>query len=155
MTVRFIPFINFSILISIALAALLCSEQLKPKRREYYPLRHCQRSNLTQIGVKNVENVTKCAQFAERNNAMAFNYGHGKKPKNRTFDGDLVNLFDITNKTINQTKIENEIIVQEMEPYFNCILFDCPEIGNLSKMMNDSRYDYYSMYANPIRKYHI
>lgn len=29
----------------------------------------------------------------------------------------------------------------------------CPEYGNFSEMINDTRYDYYSLYANPARKY--
>lgn len=115
---------------------------------KYFPLRHCQRSNKTQIGVKNVKSVEKCAQFAEVNKAMAFNYGHGNRPRNKTADGDLINLFD----TLRMEKFDNETKFIEVETYFNCQVLSCPETGNLSTMINDTRFDYYSLYVRPIRK---
>lgn len=113
---------------------------------KHYPLRHCQRSTKVQISAKNVANVEKCAQFAENNFALAFNYGHGRKPKYESADHNLINLFDT--QTVNRSKIEqsNTMI------YRNCEILACPEVGNLSTIVNDTRYDYYSLYANPIRE---
>lgn len=131
---------------------LFCSDLLKPKDQHFYPLRHCQRSNKAEISATNVVSVEKCAQYAESNDALAFNYGHGRKPKNETSNHDLINLFEIVaNK--NKTKNDEENTWIDIKPYFNCQILSCPEIGNLSGMINDTRYDYYTLYANPIREF--
>lgn len=36
--------------------------------------------------------------------------------------------------------------------FFNCEVLACPEWSDLADMLNDTRYDYYTMYANPARK---
>lgn len=135
-------------------AQLFCSDVLKRNQTKYYPLRHCQRSNKTVIGMKNVANLQKCVQFADSNRALAFNYGHGKKPQKKTIDNNLINLFDLAkmkNQTKNNTTSQPTLDV-EFEQYYNCEILSCPEFGNMSSMINDTRYDYYSAYANPIRK---
>lgn len=40
--------------------------------------------------------------------------------------------------------------MEEMEEFFNCELLACPEFQNLSHIINDTRFDYYSLYANPL-----
>lgn len=35
----------------------------------------------------------------------------------------------------------------------NCVVCDCPEFETLSSLKKDLRYDYYSLYGNPLRKY--
>lgn len=130
----------------ICYGQLYCSDWLRSKPTKYYPLRHCQRSNEYQIGAKNVPNLEKCVQYAENNFALAFNYGHGRKPKNESIDHNLINLFG--------TLSANRTTIEESEPtiYLNCEILACPEVGNLSTMVNDTRYDYYTLYANPIRE---
>lgn len=125
---------------------LLCSEWLISQPLKYHPLRHCQRSNEYQIGARNVPSLEKCAQYAENNFALAFNYGHGRKPKNESADNNLINLFN-THSANRSTIDESEAAV-----YVNCEILACPEIGNLSMMVNDTRYDYYTLFANPIRE---
>lgn len=114
---------------------------------KYHPLRHCQRSSEYQIGARNVPNLEKCVQYAENNFALAFNYGHGRKPRNESADHNLINLFDT--HSVNRSTIEES----EAAAYVNCEILACPEIGNLSKMVNDTRYDYYTLFANPIREW--
>lgn len=131
--------------VAIGCSQLFCSDLLKREPLKYHPLRHCQRSTEYPIGAKNVPTLDKCVQFAENNNALAFNYGHGRKPKNETDDHNLLNLFDKpSNKSTDVDDTE--------ATYFNCEILACPEIGLLSKVVNDSRYDYYTLYANPIRE---
>lgn len=131
---------------SPSVAQLFCSDLLKTKPQRYYPARHCQRSNQTLIAAKNVANVEKCAQFATHHGAMAFNYGHGKKPRKKTSQNDFINLFDLM-KAKNETKTHFKKPM-EIESYFNCEVLSCPEIGNMSTIINDTRYDYYTLYGN-------
>lgn len=128
---------------------LFCSDLLKKNQTKYYPVRHCQRSNKTRIAAKNVVNLEKCVQFAESNQAMAFNFGHGKNPRKKTAQNELINLFDLM-KHQNDTKMhKNAMEIDSIEPYyFNCEVLSCPESGNMSTMINDTRYDYYTMYGN-------
>lgn len=138
------------VIIAFVSSQLFCFDLLQKNQTKYYPVRHCQRSNKTRIAAKNVDNVKKCAQFAATNNAMAFNYGHGKMPRKKTPQNDLINLFDLI-KNKNETKIHkkiNQIDDSTESPYFNCEVLSCPESGNMSSMINDTRYDYYTMYGN-------
>lgn len=129
---------------------LFCSDLLKKNHTKFHPVRHCQRSNKTRIAAKNVADLSKCVQFAEYHNAMAFNYGHGKKPS-KNFGNDFLNLFDVE-KTKNENKTSkmdrDHILEETIEPYFNCEVLSCPEVGNMSSMINDTRYDYYTLYGN-------
>jgi hypothetical protein len=68
-----------------------CSDIHQKIQHDYYPLRHCQRSNQLIVGLKNVENVGDCAEFARSRNGLAFNFG----PKERQDK----NLFDVERET--------------------------------------------------------
>lgn len=99
-------------------------------------------------------NLDRCIQFAEYHQALAFNFGHGKKPRKKSDQNDLLNLFDLKRKkeekARNQTKESKEAkeLNEPVEPYFNCEVLSCPEVGNMSTMINDTRYDYYTLYGN-------
>lgn len=142
--------------LAIVSAQLFCSDLLKRNRTKFYPTRHCQRSNKTRIAARNVDNLSKCIQLAERQSAMAFNFGHGKKPRKKgDSDGDLLNLFDVQreieeNKEKNITKTEKDLknLEENTDPYFNCEVLSCPEVGNMSTLINDTRFDYYTLYGN-------
>uniref|UniRef100_A0A1B0CYY2 Uncharacterized protein n=1 Tax=Phlebotomus papatasi TaxID=29031 RepID=A0A1B0CYY2_PHLPP len=40
-------------------------------------------------------------------------------------------------------------IIEQSEEYYNCQVLQCPEIRNFSSMVNDTRFEYYSLFANP------
>jgi hypothetical protein len=44
-------------------------------------------------------------------------------------------------------------IIEESEEYYNCQVLGCPEYRNFSTIVNDTRFDYYSLYARPPREY--
>lgn len=133
---------------------LFCSDMLKRNRTKYYPVRHCQRSNKTRIAAKNVANLNKCIQFAEYNQALAFNFGHGKRPRKKSGTNELLNLFDVleekerrkANNNTSTDKVEKKF-EESADPYFNCEVLSCPEYGNMSTLINDTRFDYYSLYG--------
>lgn len=137
--------------LTIVSSQLFCSDLLKRNRTKFHPVRHCQRSNKTRIAAKNVANLNKCIQFAEHNQALAFNFGHGKRPRKKgDQDGDLLNLFDVKRaKEENKTKLQKDLhdLEENADPYFNCEVLSCPEVGNMSSLINDTRFDYYTLYG--------
>lgn len=147
-----IRFLIFSVAIHSVLVAaqIFCSDLLAPNKTKYHPVRHCQRSNKTRIAAKNVENLVQCEQFAENNHGLAFNYGHGRNPRRKDHSNNWMNLFDIIKEEKNHTN-RWKGVAKELElsndPYFNCEVFDCPELGNMSTIINDTRYNYYSIYG--------
>jgi hypothetical protein len=40
-----------------------------------------------------------------------------------------------------------------MNSKHTCVVCDCPEFETLASLKKDLRYDYYSLYGNPLRKY--
>lgn len=72
---------------------IFCSDYRKRENHTFYPSRHCQRSNGTQIGSINVASLDKCAEFARSVKALAFNYGNfntsnGRRPPKNLFEVD-------------------------------------------------------------------
>lgn len=103
----------------------------------YAPLRHCQRSNRTAIGWENVRTVDKCAELAHQLKGMAFNFSpRGRRKKNAYENGT---------RSWKEDEVPEEI-------FYSCLVLDCPEYRNFSTMVNDTRYDYYSLYAFPPRE---
>lgn len=148
--IHFLIFSAASSHLVLVSAQIFCSDLLARNKTKYYPVRHCQRSNKTRIAAKNVESLVKCEQFAECNHGLAFNYGHNRKPRKKDDSNNWMNLFDTIKKEENYANRWN-VVTKELElsndPYFNCEVFDCPELGNLSTIINDTRYDYYSIYG--------
>lgn len=148
-----ITFVLFVAGFTVVSAQIFCSDLLKHNRTKFYPVRHCQRSNQTRIAARNVANLAKCIQFTEHHQGLAFNFGHGKRPRKKSDQNDLLNLYDVMRekelKAKNETKFtKNHTDAEEqLEPYFNCEVLSCPEVGNMS-LINDTRYDYYTLYGN-------
>lgn len=103
----------------------------KDVSHEFYPLRHCQRSNKSTIAVTNVNSLEECADFARNQRGLAFNYSPVERRKE--------NLY------------QNKTTVDLVELY-SCEALKCPEHSNFSSMVNDTRYDYYSLYTHPPRE---
>ncbi|KAG5675849.1 hypothetical protein PVAND_005719 [Polypedilum vanderplanki] len=107
----------------------VCKVFEKNAKHEFHPLRRCQRSNKTVIAFTDVEDVEQCAAFARHSKALAFNFS----PKSRRDS----NLF------VNETKKEEE------SDFYSCECLACPEYQNYSTVINDTRFDYYSLYTYP------
>lgn len=115
-----------------ALAASKFCKEFAMNRLEFHPLRHCQRLNKTVIAFSQEESVESCADFAKLNRGLAFNFSPHERSKE--------NLFKVKNE--NETEI--------LEKFFNCEVLECPEYRNFSSMVNDTRFDHYSLFAlNP------
>jgi hypothetical protein len=105
---------------------------------EFHPLRHCQRSNKSIIAYTNVDTIQQCKVFTRNNFGLAFNFS----PKNRSKSNEF------EKKSQNDTKK-----IEDTELLFNCQALACPEHKNLSTLVNDTRFDYYTMYAYPLREF--
>lgn len=79
------------IIVSVSASyALLCSEyKEKIQPPQYYPLKHCQRSNKTSIGMTNFRHIKRCADFARSRKAMAFNFAPRYRGKLNRFDNAI------------------------------------------------------------------
>lgn len=89
--------------------------------RRFYKIRSCHRSNSTIIGAGNFGNITECIKFARERNGLALNFSPSlRNPRNY----NMQNMYS-----------------------FNCQILECPEIGNMSSLVKDVNYDYYSMYG--------
>lgn len=156
---------------------IFCSDFRKRENYTFHPLRHCQRSNMSQISARNVNSFEKCAEFAKSVKALAFNYGrfnasNEQRPRNlfevaaekkrqkgccRWSDWlsntDFHYIFTAIFLFIEQNyTVYTEEVIQGIELY-NCEALACPETANFSTIVNDTRFDYYSLYANPPRKF--
>ncbi|XP_055545857.1 uncharacterized protein LOC129730505 [Wyeomyia smithii] len=127
----------------------ICAPLRHRIKHQFHAVRHCQRSKRTVIGLINADTVSECAEYARRKHGMAFNYG----PKNR----GQVNLFELStirkeNGTGNSPHPSKgtDAITTEPEEFYNCQILDCAEHRNLSSIVNDTRFDYYSLYTRPL-----
>ncbi|XP_050094475.1 uncharacterized protein LOC126577103 [Anopheles aquasalis] len=128
-------------------AVRTCTEQSRKIVHRFYLLRHCQRSERNVIGLANVKTVRNCADLARSKQAMAFNYA----PAGR----NGVNRYELTqNQSRPATWIPpkaasggSSTTRAPFDDFYNCQVLDCPEHRNLSSIVNDTRFDYYSMFA--------
>lgn len=122
------------LILHAVLAASKFCEEFTKNRQEFHPLRHCQRLNKTVIAFSHEESPQTCADFARFNLGLAFNFS----PHDRSKE----NLFKAQQE--NETRIPEE--------FFNCEILECPEYRNYSSMVNDTRFDHYSLYTRPPRE---
>lgn len=154
---------------------IFCSDYRLRENYTFHPLRHCQRSNSSQISATNVDSFEKCSDFAKSVKALALNYG-----RFNTTNG-AKNLFEVAaEKKLRKGLIQQKSLYEtlpsqnsqlcylycfpennytiytsskaQVSDLFNCEALACPETTNFSTIVNDTRYDYYSLYTNPVRK---
>lgn len=78
--------IMFNLLLIPYTDGLSCAEYKSSFGHKYHPIRHCQRSNQTIVGLANVNNVDKCADFASKRKAMAFNFSPLARREKNLYD---------------------------------------------------------------------
>lgn len=115
-----------------------CREYEGTIKHDFHPLRHCQRSNKTVIAYLNAYSAGDCAENAKEFRGLAFNYS----PKHRQGNNSFVTI-----KGNETTDVDSS-----HEEFFNCEVLECPEYRNLSTVVNDTRYDYYTLYSHPPRE---
>ncbi|EJY57799.1 AAEL009338-PB, partial [Aedes aegypti] len=123
-----------------------CSRHRQLAKHRFYALRHCQRSNRTIIGLINVKNVGECAEYARKKRGMAFNFGPKDRNETNLFDALKAQQSAKSNRSSVPPK-GTDTITTDPEEFFNCQVLECPEYRNLSTIVNDTRFDYYSLYT--------
>uniref|UniRef100_A0A182K5K3 adenylate cyclase n=1 Tax=Anopheles christyi TaxID=43041 RepID=A0A182K5K3_9DIPT len=111
----------------------------------FYPLRHCQRSNRTVIGLLNAKTVRECADYARDKQGLAFNYARVKRNNTNWFE--LVREQNKSTASPWKPAPRGAVNSFGFEDFYNCHVLDCPEYRNLSTIVNDTRFDYYTLYA--------
>ena len=129
-----------------------CMELENEVKHEFHALRHCQRSNKTLIGLANFDTLEECADFTRRKNGLAFNFSPKNRNKNNLYQLAKEKEHKLNGSYVSKSKVEFSIVLEEFDEFFSCQSLDCPEHGNFSTVINDTRFDYYSLYTNPARK---
>lgn len=129
-----------------------CVELESEIKHEFYALRHCQRSNKTLIGLANFETLEECADFTRTKKGLAFNFSPKNRNKNNLYQLAKEKEHKLNGSYVGNPKIDATALLEEFDEFFSCQSLDCPEHGNFSTVINDTRFDYYSLYTNPARK---
>ncbi|XP_058056605.1 uncharacterized protein LOC131207983 [Anopheles bellator] len=121
-----------------------CTVQGRKITHRFHLLRHCQRSDRNIVGLASTRTVRECADLARTTQGLAFNYA----PTGRNGS----NWYDVVNEVTgnNSTPAPWKTTTTTSSPFadlYNCQVLDCPEYRNLSTIVNDTRFDYYTLYG--------
>lgn len=105
-----------------ASANLKCSNELPPLIPNYYLLEKCHRSKLGIAAKANYTSLASCQRLGIEKKALALNFS---PPEAREHG-------------------------EELE--YTCEVLKCAEVDGGLSLVNDTRYDFYSIYAKPLRK---
>ncbi|XP_055637252.1 uncharacterized protein LOC129775973 isoform X2 [Toxorhynchites rutilus septentrionalis] len=122
----------------------ICSLHRDRIKHRFYALRHCQRSNQTVIGLANFRSARDCAKYARQKHGLAFNFA----PKSRNH----TNWYDVgkTSRTKAEVLPRDPNTSADPKEFYNCEILECPEFQNMSSIVNDTRFDYYSLYTRTL-----
>lgn len=105
-----------------ALANLKCSNELPPLIPNYYLMEKCHRSKLGIAAKANYTSLASCQRLGIEKKALALNFS---PPEAREHG-------------------------EELE--YTCEVLKCAEVDGGLSLVNDTRYDFYSIYAKPLRE---
>ncbi|KAH8269477.1 hypothetical protein KR018_003886, partial [Drosophila ironensis] len=136
----------FHVLMGPTRGSLKCPDpQTHP--HEFHLVRECQRASVDDaIALENVSSLEDCANLAIELRGLALNYAPGGPKRSE-------NLFK-TKISLNNTEREKHrrsrlTVFQQPGEFFNCHVLQCPQNTSFAGMVNDSRFDYYSLYGRP------
>lgn len=112
-----------------------CKEFDVKIKQDFHLLRRYRKSNKTVVAVDNFAESRLCAEFALQNQGLAFNFSPWGRRQRTGYNNET------TRESISQK-------------FYNCEVLDCPEFANFSSsLLNDTLFDYYSLYTKKLRKY--
>lgn len=112
-----------SIIDTTLTAVSKCSVDTQLRTPKYHLMEKCYRSKLGIVSKANFTSLISCQRLGFEKKGLAINFS----PREAWAD---------SNETVDYT----------------CEVLKCAEADGGLSMVNDSRYDYYSIYAKPIRK---
>ncbi|KAH8309085.1 hypothetical protein KR059_005658 [Drosophila kikkawai] len=140
------------LLIGLSNCSLNCPTE-KSHPLQFHLVRQCQRASPDNaLALESTSSLEECANLTRELRGLAFNYAPGG-PKRHN------NLFDLKffrNETQKQKHMRSQLTAFEQPgEFFNCHVLQCPQNHSFSGMINDSRFDYYSLYGRPtvVRNY--
>lgn len=112
----------FLSLFAKTLANLKCSNESPPTVPKYYLIEKCHRSTQGIAAKANYTSLTSCQRLGIEKKALALNFS----PPEAREHGEHVE--------------------------YTCEVLKCTEADGGLSLVNDTRYDFYSIYARPLRK---
>ncbi|XP_054089485.1 uncharacterized protein LOC105209395 [Zeugodacus cucurbitae] len=116
-------------------------------------VRACQRSEMQAIAYKNAFTLEDCVREAKLARGLALNFGTRLRNK-QTAGGSAAFAILLTKLQLimrpNRSSENRQSVWQQPQQYFNCHILACPENQTMRGLVNDSRYDYYSLYGAAI-----
>ncbi|KAH8396513.1 hypothetical protein KR215_000026, partial [Drosophila sulfurigaster] len=108
---------------------------------QFHLVRECQRANTDDaLALENTPTLKECVELAREFRGLALNYAPLERrrhiypnaaPKKKQDAGQRLSVFE------------------QPGEFFNCHVLQCPQNTSFSGMVNDSRFDYYSLYGRP------
>lgn len=105
-------------------AILRCSLIQQKKPVKFYRVKTCKRYNTSIIARANYNSFARCLSFAKEKNGLGFNFSP-EKPTNNEVDNFVR----------------------------SCEVLGCPDVDNFTGLVNDTKFDYYTLYGNSDSKW--
>ncbi|XP_033247260.1 uncharacterized protein LOC108159536 [Drosophila miranda] len=138
-----IIFLLLQLLASLSMGSLNCptDEAIPP---QFHLVRECQRASADDaLSLENTSSFEDCANLARELHGLALNYAPGGPTRHR-------NRFIQSNHGSHGRILRSRLTVFEQPAeFFNCHVLQCPQNSTFGDMVNDSRFDYYSLHGRP------
>lgn len=125
---------------------------------QFHLVRECQRAITDEaLALENTSSLEDCMHLARELRGLALNYAPGGPRRH-------INRYDEQSKNKDGNATDNRryrdarrslSVFQQPGDFFNCHVLQCPQNSSFAGMVNDSRFDYYSLYGRPIGKLDI
>ncbi|XP_036331488.1 uncharacterized protein LOC118743095 [Rhagoletis pomonella] len=140
------------LLVGINLNKTACTRKSHLDHLKFSLVRTCQRSTMPAIAYENVVNLEDCVRAAKSARGLALNFGTSARGKYEVFEILLTEqqLEQITRPNESRYSENRLSVWQRPQEHFNCHILACPENNTMRNLVNDSRYDYYSLYGEPV-----
>jgi len=109
-------------------------------------VRECQRAATDDaLALENTSSLEECMNLTRQLRGMALNYAPGGRKRQRNH---------FVHPPENESRREKDArrrlnVFQQPGEFFNCHVLQCPQNISFAGMVNDSRFDYYSLYGRP------
>lgn len=131
-----------------------CSKIMQKPRGRFHLIAPCGASGMTILARANTTSLKRCSRFANLKQGMAFNFKSPGRVESTTTDILMIIIYFTVVKKIK--KFESTIIFivlgKKKTTTENCLVYDCPESNVLQSLRRERGFDYYSLYADPLRK---
>lgn len=119
---------------------------------QFHLVRECQRAATDAVlALENTSSLDDCMKLARDLRGLALNYAPGgpnrhanhydQEPKNKDGKGTANRRYKDARRRLS--------VFEQPGEFFNCHVLQCPQNKSFAGMVNDSRFDYYSLYGRP------